>query len=475
MQVLAHLASPKFSRRQFMVLSGTLAAGAALAACAPAAAPSSGAGSEAAPAAAGEATNLIAWFTDRRTINEMTEKEAIPDFEAKNSTIKVEMQFVPEAELQQKLLTAHAAGNAPDVSSIDETFLDTLTKEDVLRPIPSEVLDVKEEMGDLTASFYKIAVGDKEPQYYGLPNGVFAGALYYNVGLLTELGYKPEDIPTKWDDFLLWAKEVTQWDGDTLTRSGLAFYGNEGQVQGALRQQLGGPIDGNQFETKSIVRGGDAPGVESWQFTMDLFDVHKLDSKLEGLNARERFGAGGAVTCYNWTWFNGFMDTQYADVEWGIIVDPTFSGEPIYGNRGPDVGFTVTTQNEANLESAFTFYRYLVSPAYLAKYCKLRGVQPSLKAMWTDPEFSAESGAHWAAVSTKNRPENSVDWGFNPRELSDILARAVPSIRDEGQDIATVLKALDEEGNAFLAANPQWSILSAADYEANPQWLTAAG
>jgi hypothetical protein len=111
----------------------------------------------------------------------------------------------------------------------------------------------------------------------------------------------------------------------------------------------------------------------------------------------------------------------------------------------------------------------------LAKYCKLRGVQPSLKSMWEDPNFSAESGAQWAAVSTKNRPENSVDWGFNPRELTDILGRALPSIRDEGQDIATVLKALDEEGTTFLTNNKQWSILSAADYEANPQWLTAAG
>lgn len=465
----------RLTRRQFMVMAGGVAASALVAACAPAAGPAAPANQEAAAPAAAEATKLVAWFTDRRTINDMTEKEAIPDFEAQNATIKIEMQFVPESELQQKLLTAKAAGNAPDVSSIDETFLDTLTKENVLLPIPSEVLNVKEEMGDLTADLYHIAVGDKEPQYYGLPNGVFSGALYYNAGLLKELGYKPEDIPAKWDDFLKWATEVTQWDGDTLVRSGFAFYGNESSVQGALRHQLGGALDGNQFETKEIVRGGDEIGVEAWKFTMDLYDVHKLDSKTEGLNARERFGAGNAVTLYNWTWFNGFMDTQYKDIEWGLHLEPTFSGEPLYGNRGPDVGFTVTSQNEGNLESAYKFYRYLVSPAYLAKYCKFRGVQPSLKTMWTDANFSEESGEHWAPVAIKNRPENSVDWGFNPRELGDILGRALASIRDEGQDIATVLKALDEEGNAFLKANPQWSILSAADYKANPQWLTAAG
>jgi multiple sugar transport system substrate-binding protein len=460
------------SRRQFLVFSGSATTGVLLAACAPAAAPAQPA-EGAAPAA--ESTKLIAWFTDRRTINDMTEKEAIPDFEGKNTDIDVEMQFVPESELQQKLLTAKAAGNAPDLSSIDETFLDTLTKENVLLPIPSEVINVTEEMGELTANLYNISVGGKEAAYYGLPNGVFAGAVYYNVGLLDELGYKPEDIPTKWEDFITWAKEVTVWDGDTLTRSGFAFYGNEGSVQGALRHHFGGPLDGNQFPTKDSIRLADEVGVKAWQFVMDLYDVHKLDSRAEGLISRDRFGAGNAVTLYNWTWFNGFMDTQYPDIEWGIMVDPTFSGGPFYGNRGPDVGFTVTSQQEGHLEASWKLYRYLVSPAYLAKYCKLRGVQPSLKAMWNDDAFSEKSGAHWAAVAIKNRPENSVDWGFNPRELGDIVGRTLPAIRDEGEDITTVLQREEAAANEFLKANPQWSILSAADYEANPQWLTAAG
>ena len=113
--------SPKtqFSRRQFLVLTGAAAAGGVLAACAPATDPSAPGG---AAESAAEGVELVAWFTDRRTINVMTETEAIPDFEAQNVGISVDMQFVPESELQQKLLTANAAGNAPDVSSIDETI-----------------------------------------------------------------------------------------------------------------------------------------------------------------------------------------------------------------------------------------------------------------------------------------------------------------------------------------------------------------
>ncbi|HXF60896.1 MAG TPA: extracellular solute-binding protein [Caldilineaceae bacterium] len=461
------------TRRQFLALAGGMTVAGLAAACSPAPAPAdTGA---AGPTGSEAATELIAWFTDRRTINEMTEKEAIPDFESKNPNIRVSLQFVPEAELQQKLLTANAAGNAPDVSSIDETFLDTLTKQEVLRPIPDEVINVSEEMGELTAFLYRLPQGADDGRYYGLPNGVFSAALFYNAGLLAELGYSPEDIPSRWDDFLLWAKEVTQWDGETLVRGGLGIFANEFSIYEDLRYQLAGPIDGNPFPTKDSIRLADEVGVQAWEFIMGIYNEHRLDSIAEGIISRDRFGAGNAVTLYNWTWFNGQMETQYPEIDWGILIPPSINGEPPYGRRGPDVGFTLTTQNDAMLDAAITFYRYLLSPDYLSKYCKLRGIQPSLRAMWEDPAFSEESGPRWAAIAIKNRPENSVDAGFWPLELVDITNRITPAIRDEGEDITTVLQREEQAGNEFLNANPQWSILSAADYEANPQWLTVVG
>jgi multiple sugar transport system substrate-binding protein len=417
---------------------------------------------------------LIAWFTDRLTINQMTEQEAIPDFQEKNPGITVEMQFVPEAELQQKLLTAKAAGNAPDVSSIDETFLDTLTKEEVLLPLPGDLVNVQAELGDLAAALYALPQGDPNARYYGLPNGVFSSQIYYNADLLAELGYEPGDIPKTWDDFIKWAAEVTEWDGDTLVRSGMAFYANEYSMYEDLRYQYGDQITGNYFPTQSSIKHSDDIGLQAWEFIMDLYNFHKLDSIEEGLVSRDRFGAGNAVTLYQWTWFNGFMDTQY-EAEWGLTLPPTLSGEPVYGRRGPDVGFTVTTQNEANTDAAWVLYRYLLSPTYLAKYCKLRGIQPSLREMWDHQEFSENSGPHWGAIAVKNRPENSVDPGFWPAQLVDINNRILTSVRDEGEDIKTVLERADQEGNEFLQASPQWSILSQEQFNEHPEWLTATG
>jgi ABC-type glycerol-3-phosphate transport system substrate-binding protein len=169
------------------------------------------------------------------------------------------------------------------------------------------------------------------------------------------------------------------------------------------------------------------------------------------------------------------MDTQYTDIEWGLVLPPTMTGEAIYGRRGPDVGFTVTSQNEANMDAAWTLYRYLLSPDYLAKYCKLRGIQPSLREMWDDENFSENAGPEWGAVAVKNRPENSVDPGFWPLQLGDVHNRILPAIRDEGEDITTVLERADQEGNEFLQASPQWSILSQEQFKAHPEWLSASG
>ena len=109
-----------------------------------------------------DTVKLTAWFTDRRSINDMTEKEAVPEFQAKNPGITVEVQFVPEAQIQQKLLAAKAANNAPDITAIDETFEDTLWKNKALVAIPPSVLDVRQEMGAKVADLYKLPPGNAQ-------------------------------------------------------------------------------------------------------------------------------------------------------------------------------------------------------------------------------------------------------------------------------------------------------------------------
>ena len=309
-----------------------------------AAAPAATQPAAAAPAKAGE-IKLIAWFTDRASINEMTEKEAIPEYQSRNPGQKVELQFVPEAQIPQKLTAAVAAKNAPDVTSIDETFLDQLWKSKALLPIPAKQMDVRQEMGAKVADLYKLPSGQQQGEYYGLPNGTFGGAIYYNLDLLTELKYTPEQIPDKWEDFFKWAKDVTLWEGNTLERSGFAIFGTEDSLRAEYRIQKGGWQDGNVFPTKDTVTLARDLEYEAIQFTLDIYDRHRTDAQ-DGVTYHEKFGTGRAVTTFAWTWNNGFIETQFKINNFGIKMAPHLdpgSGGPL-GAAGPDVGFCGTVQ-----------------------------------------------------------------------------------------------------------------------------------
>lgn len=424
-------------------------------------------------------TKLTAWFTDRRSINQMTEKEAIPEFEARNPGIKVELQFVPEAQIQQKLLAATAAKNAPAITAIDETFLDNLWKSKALLSFPDPLIDVRKEMGARTADLYKLPPGSSQGAYFGLPNGHFGGVLYYNADLLKQLNYTPEQIPDKWDDFIRWAKELTVWKGDTLERTGFTVFGTDDSLRGEYRVQQGGWQDGNIFPTKEKVSLARDLEYEAVRWVLDLYDVHKLDAR-DGVTYQEKFGTGKAVTTFAWTWNNGFFETQYKMENYGIKITPHVApgrGGPL-GAAGPDVGFCGTTQatDQKQVEATWKLWRYLVGPDYLKRYCKLRGVQPSLRSMTSMPEFSEDrSGPKWAALAKKMQPGNNLDSGFTSVELGEILSRAWAPIRDEKADPKQVLANVEQQANEYLRTHPQWSILSAADYRQHPEWLKPEG
>jgi ABC-type glycerol-3-phosphate transport system substrate-binding protein len=485
--------SQSMDRRTFLRSAIVVGAGLTatlLAACggaAPAAAPTSApakpaAAQQTAPAAAAAAKQmtLTAWFTDRRSINDMTEKQAIPEFEARNPGLKVELQFVPEAQIQQKLLAAKAANNAPNITSIDETFEDTLWKNKALLPIPQSVMNVRDEMGAKVADLYKLPPGQAQGEYFGLPNGTFGGVLYYNEALLNELKMTPKEIPEKWDDFIKWAKDVTVWKGNTLERTGFAIYGTEDSLRHEYRAQMGGWQDGNMFPTKERVALARDLEYDTIKWLLEFYDVHKLDAR-DGVTYQEKFGTGRAVTTFAWTWNNGFFETQYKMTNYGIKqtphVDPTKKDWPM-GTAGPDVGFTATTQSTdpAVVDATWKLWRYLVGPDYLKRYCTLRGVQPSLKSMWSVTEFSEDKGGtKWSALASKMKPGNNLDSGFNSIELGTILARPWAPIRDEKADVKQIMAEVEKAANDYLKSNPQWSILSAEDYKAHPEWMKPEG
>lgn len=476
------------SRRRFLLAAlGTSAL--ALAACLPetqptpttkpAAAPAP-ADKPAAPAAAkpstsgAQATNLVAWFTNRLTINKMTEEIAKPEFESRNPNIKVEVQFVPEGEILAKARTAKAAGNAPDVISIDETFLDDMFRDKMLLPIPDQLINVNQEMGRRTGYLYRIPHGAADAKYYSLPNGMFGGALYYNEALLAELKMTPEQIPTSWDELLKWAQSVTTYKGDAVDRSGFAVFGAEPTMMAEYRVQKGGFETGTQFEKKDKINLTRQLEIDAHEWALDFYRKWKVDDK-SGITQQQRFGQGKAVTTLAYTWHNGFYQQNHPDLKWGTMLPPRFEQKGPYGEHSPDVGFAVASQKPDNHESAWKLWRYLVGPDYQRRYALPRGVQPSLKELWKEKPFDGTGDKQWLGVAKKNVPPNGMDSGFSTIELNQITGVAWGPIRDQGANIKEKLTEVETRANEYLKTRPMWSRTTWEDWKAHPEWQQPEG
>src|SRR5581483_7627932 len=452
--------------------AATKPAGAAPAATQPAAASSAAAPSAAKPSTSGaQPTNLVSWFTDRKTINDMTEKVAVPEFEGRKTGLKVSIQFIPESNMLQKMQTAKAAGNQPDVVSIDETYLDDLFRNKTIAPIPEQLINVKQEMGDRIGYLYRIPLNQPDAKYYALPNGMFGGAIYYNEDLLNKYKFTVDQIPKTWEEFFRWAKDLTTYKGDAVDQAGFAIYGSEGTLISEYRAQKGGFEAGTRFEAKDKINLTRDVEVSGNQFALDVYDKWKLDDR-SGVTYQDRFGRGKAVTMIAYTWNNGFISQQFPDVKFGTTLPPRFEMKPPYGEDSPDVGFAVMSGKDT--DAAWKLWRYLVGPDYQRRYAIPRGVQPSLKVLWKEKEFDG-SDKMWNAVAKKNMPPNGLDSGFVSVELGNILGTSWAPIRDQKANIKDTLAQVEKKANDYLKERPQWSALTWADYKAHPEWQSPEG
>ena len=152
----------------------------------------------------------ITWLV--RTDPDMIEweKETIKNFEKEHPNIKVKLETIPQAEIDQRLSTMIAGGNVPDVWSsnwADSGFatyrqmgalldLTPYIENDAqqLKGIPENLMDI-----------YKI-----DGKFYGVPMLSIGSFVFYNKDLFDEAGL--EYPPTDWNDH--------SWDWDKAIEYG---------------------------------------------------------------------------------------------------------------------------------------------------------------------------------------------------------------------------------------------------------------
>ncbi len=128
----------------------------------------------------------------------------IAEWEAANPGYKVDREFVPWGQCQEKSTTLASAGDAPALAYMGSRTLKQLSANDLIVAI--DMTDEEKAtyadpvLGTITAN----------GQVWGAPIAFSTKALYWNKDLFAEAGLDPESPPTTWDEWLAAATAINE-------------------------------------------------------------------------------------------------------------------------------------------------------------------------------------------------------------------------------------------------------------------------
>jgi ABC-type glycerol-3-phosphate transport system substrate-binding protein len=165
----------------------------------------------ASPALAQTSTTISIWTR----LAEEAAKPMFDAFEAAHPEIDLEVEYIPGGKNHiNKLIAAVAAGNAPDMVTLDVVATEAFARLDALKPL-DEIMAANADIAAETFPAGPLATGNFEGVQYAIPFGGDASAIAYNKDIFEEAGLDPENPPQTWAEFTEAAKKLTfDRDGD---------------------------------------------------------------------------------------------------------------------------------------------------------------------------------------------------------------------------------------------------------------------
>jgi multiple sugar transport system substrate-binding protein len=198
------------------------------------------------------------------------------EFAKDNPGSSVEFQVVPYANYEDKVRTMLAAGDAPDVVQVNDDFVVTYTKRNLIQPLDAWLSKSSLKRDDMYKSIWDFNIYQGKMMALSPVNKV--RVFIYNKDLFQKAGLpmlpaKPETPTWNWDAMLEYAKKLTVKTGDQTTQWGAALLQDGGTEQIWTMNNQGEGLfskDGKQLAAAW------PEGIEAIQWLADLTHVAKV-------------------------------------------------------------------------------------------------------------------------------------------------------------------------------------------------------
>ncbi|GEK88460.1 multiple sugar transport system substrate-binding protein [Alkalibacterium putridalgicola] len=364
--------------------------------------------------------------------------QGIFDAYTEETGIDINLQSIPWSSAHDRLLTAVASGEGPDVVQMGSSYMAEFTDAGAL----ADLTEYVESNDALSADkFYEgnINTTEIDGSYYGIPWYTETRALYYRTDLLEEVGY-PEG-PSTWEEL---------YDASMqLSERGEDMYGFDINFQ----EQTFGFMFARQNGSELITEDGEAvlnepEFVEAIEYLKQFTDNGASPSQDLGLELSQTFGGDGVVPMFisgPWSMTNINNETTDIEGKWSVRTLPEGPENNMSNTGGANLSVWSSSEN---VEEAVDLIEHMTSTESLLTYYENTSSLPARMETWEEEPFQdeliqvfgeqLESSEHmpvieeWASISQSylSTFESIMIGGADTQEALDNFNAEVQSMLD---------------------------------------------
>ena len=296
----------------------------------------------------------------------------------------LQIEYVPQAQARQKLISAISAGSPPDLCQVWDNWVGQFQGMGAVEDI-SALAKAWKHYGDVEATAWQTVTIDNK--IVSLPLALTLDGIFYRTDRLKELGLKEPTPEWTWDEFLAIAKAFTKADRNQYG------YGMRGGGTWAVLY----PTEFAYANGATVLRDGklainSKEAVDALAWYLDLALKHKVtppSAATDGfVEIVETFGRG-VTSMYQHN--SGSVGQQKKN-----IGAEKFATLPVpIGPAKTRASFwfseTLTVLSRGrNKQGAWQFMSFMLDDEPSLMYCKTLGLLPARKSIISQPEFSKD-------------------------------------------------------------------------------------
>lgn len=359
-------------------------------------------------------------------------QQAVDGYEEIYPNVNIEIVNQPWEDMWTKLPLELDGNDGPAIFNMHNSQHYNLIENMEPYNIPTE---------DLEADFTGIESNTYGGEVYYIDYGRMTGTIYYNKDHWEEAGLTEEDIPKTWEELAEVAQTLTIKEDNQIQRAGFNTNGQAHFLLMALAYQQGEHLFANDGTTAQINTETKREGV---QVLRDFYEEYETGHRDFGPDGGESFGQGVSSMVYNWGHFNGLLNEEYPDVNFGVFELPSFDGESPYAFDRYNGESTLAINSnipEGEMEVAQDFVKYYLTNEDLQIDLALNySVFPTKRSLADNEEILS----HPVLAAVSDTIDYRIFPGPMPATVEDSLSIAMEDIIYNNVDVEEALQTAEE-------------------------------